>query len=168
MRHRGKGWGRLLLESCMADAARQGRHGVAVMVRQGPWMADGRLFLANGFEVADSAPPDYQLLVRKLNTSAPGPVFQRDWDSRAAQYSRGLNIIRSGQCPHIAKFAGDIGAAAEQEYGLDVNVVELRSPADAQGAPTPYAVFAVIHNGQVIADHPISRTRFRNIMKKSS
>ena len=31
-------------------------------------------------------------------------------------------------------------------------------------APTPYAVFSVIHNGRILADHQISRTRFRNIM----
>jgi len=31
---------------------------------------------------------------------------------------------------------------------------------------TPCAVFSVIYNGQLLADHQISRTRFRNIMKK--
>jgi hypothetical protein len=34
--------------------------GAAVMVRDGPWLADRRLFLANGFEPIDTAPPDYQ------------------------------------------------------------------------------------------------------------
>jgi hypothetical protein len=44
--------------------------------------------------------------------------------------------------------------------------VELRSHVDPQNAATPYAVFAVIHNGRLLADHQVSRTRFRNIMKK--
>jgi hypothetical protein len=43
-------------------------------------------------------------------------------------------------------------------------VVDLESWSDAQNAPTFYAVFALIHNGRLLADHQISRTRFRNIM----
>jgi hypothetical protein len=45
-------------------------------------------------------------------------------------------------------------------------VLELKCWSDAQQAPTPYAFFALIHNGQLLADHQISRTRFRNIMNK--
>jgi hypothetical protein len=45
-------------------------------------------------------------------------------------------------------------------------VVDLESWSDAQNAPTPYAVFALIYNGRLLADHQISRTRFRNIMSK--
>jgi hypothetical protein len=140
--------------------------GVAVMVRDGPWLADRRLFLANGFEPVDTAPPDYQLLVRKLKRAAANPSFKKSWGQKVARYGRGLTIIRSSQCPHIAKFASEIAQAAAKEYHLKPRVVELRSWRDAQDAPTPYAVFALIYNGRLLADHQISRTRFRNIMNK--
>ena len=42
----------------------------------------------------------------------------------------------------------------------------MGGPGDAQNAPTPYAVFAVIYDGRLLADHQISRARFRNIMNK--
>jgi len=45
-------------------------------------------------------------------------------------------------------------------------VVDLESWSDTQNAPTPYAIFALIYNGRLLADHQISRTRFRNIMSK--
>jgi hypothetical protein len=45
-------------------------------------------------------------------------------------------------------------------------IVELKTHRQAQNAPTPYAVFSVIYDGRVVADHQISRTRFRNIMGK--
>ncbi|HUA62534.1 MAG TPA: YoaP domain-containing protein, partial [Verrucomicrobiae bacterium] len=70
----------------------------------------------------------------------------------------------SSQCPHIAKFASDIAQSAADDYGIDPTVIDLQSYRDAQNAPTPYAVFALIYNGRVLADHQISRTRFRNIM----
>jgi hypothetical protein len=72
----------------------------------------------------------------------------------------------SSQCPHIAKFASDIAQTAAEEYQIKPRVLDLRSWRDAQNAPTPYAVFALIYNRRLLADHQISRTRFRNIMNK--
>ena len=65
-----KGRGRRMVEACLDDAKQAGAHGVAVMVRDGPWLADQRLFLASGFEPVDTAPPDYQLLARFRNIMA--------------------------------------------------------------------------------------------------
>ena len=163
--HQGKGWGQLMVEACVADAQKAGMKGVAVAAREGPWMANPRLFLACGFEAVDTAPPDYELLVRKFDEDAANPAFNRDFDRRAAKYKRGLTIVRSSQCPYIAKFTAEIARAAASEYGIEPRIVELRTPRDAQNAPTPYAVFAIIHDGHVVADHQISCTRFRNIMK---
>ena len=164
--HQRKGWGSILVEACLEDARRARMTGAAVMVREGPWLADRRLFLANGFETADTAPPDYQLLVRKFSAGAANPAFKKGWDQKLALYSQGLTIIRSSQCPHIAKFAADIAETAETEYHIRPTVVELESWRDAQNAPTPYAIFGLIYNGRLLADHQISRTRFRNIMNK--
>jgi GNAT superfamily N-acetyltransferase len=165
-RHQRKGWGSVMVEACLDDARKAGMSGVAVVVRDGPWLADRRLFLANGFEPVDTAPPDYQLLVRKLNRAAANPAFKKGWDRKVARYGRGLTIIRASQCPHIAKFASEIAETAEEEYHLKPKVVDLGSWREAQNAPTPYAVFALIYNGRLVADHQVSRTRFRNIMKK--
>ena len=52
------------------------------------------------------------------------------------------------------------------EYGIVPNLVNLRSASDAQNSPTPYAIFSLIYNGQLLADHQISRTHFRNVMRK--
>ncbi|SPE27878.1 conserved hypothetical protein [Candidatus Sulfopaludibacter sp. SbA3] len=164
--HQRKGWGSVMIEACLDDAKKAGMNGAAVMVRDGPWLAGGRLFLANGFEPVDTAPPDYQLLVRKFSRAAANPAFQKGWDEKVARYGKGLTIIRSGQCPHIAKFASEIAQTAAEEYQIKPKVVEIESWRDAQNAPTPYAIFAVIYNGKVVADHQISRTRFRNIMNK--
>src|ERR1019366_8769629 len=113
--HQRKGWGSVMIEACLDDARSAGMSGVAAMVREGPWLADRRLFLANGFEPVDTAPPAYQLLVRKFNRSATNPAFKKGWDQKPARYDRGLTIVRSSQCPHIAKFASDIAQAATNE-----------------------------------------------------
>ena len=165
-RYQGKGLAGEALRACLEDAAQSGCHGVAVVARDRPWLAGPALFLANGFTVADTAPPDYSLLVRKLNPSAPDPHFKGGWEKKLARYGRGMTIIRCNQCSHIAKFADEIAQAAEEEYGLKPRIVELTTARQAQSAPTPYAVFAVILNGRLLTDHQISRTRFRNIMRR--
>ena len=164
--HQHRGLGARMIQACLEDAAKAGMHGVAVVAREQPWLARPALFLANGFEPVDTAPPDYQLLVRKLNLSAANPAFKTGWEARLKKYSRGLTIIRSHQCPHIAKFAGEIAQTAERDYGLKPRIVEIKSYREAQNAPTPYAVFAVLHDGRILADHQISLTRFRNIVRK--
>ncbi len=161
-----KGCGSIMVRACLDDARKAGMSGAAVMVREGPWMADRRLFLANGFESVDTAPPDYELLASKFDSRATAPTFQKDWSRKLGQYRHGLTIIRSSQCPHIAKFTADIAETAQNEYHIEPTVIDLKSWSDAQEAPTPYAVFALIYNGQLLADHQISRTRFRNIMGK--
>jgi hypothetical protein len=160
-----RGCGRAMIDACCEDAKRDGLSGVAVVTRRAPWIADDRLFLANGFETVDTAPPDYRLLARSFDDAAARPRFKDGWDRKAARHGVGLTIIRSSQCPYVTKFSNEIAQTAEEEYGMTPRIVDLESWRDAQNAPTPYAVFAVIHNGRVIADHQISRARFRNIMR---
>ena len=165
-RYQHKGLARRMVEGCVEDARKAGMNGVAVVARERPWLAGAALFLANGFEVVDTAPPDYQLLVRKLKPEAANPSFAGGLERKLKKYDEGLTIISASQCPHAVKFAGEIAEAAEAEFGLKPRMVQIRTHRQAQNAPTPYAVFAIIHDGRVVADHPVSRTRFRNIMKK--
>jgi hypothetical protein len=140
-------------------------NGVAVLTREGPWLAASGLFLANGFEAVATAPPDYQILVKRLKKRAPAPSF-RTGANQTEQYGKGLTIVRCAQCPHIAKFAAEIEEAAVHEFNVPTTVVTLETHRDAQNAPTPYAAFSLIYDGRLIADHQVSRTRFRNIMRK--
>ncbi len=162
---KGGGLGGRLVRAVIEDAKKAGLDGVAVMTRKGPWLAGSPVFLKNGFEVVDRRRPDYELLALKFKKKAPDPRFSGDGEKKLEAYRRGLTIVRSDQCPHIAKFADDIAATARTLYGLKPRIVEIGNHREAQNAPTPYAVFSVILDGRILADHPISATRFRNIMK---
>lgn len=164
-RNRSKGWGSAMIKGCVSDAKAAEMNGVAVMTRVGPWLADAALFDANGFRLVDTAPPDYQLWVRKLKPNAPVASFRKDHAAKAARLKDVLTIVCSPQCPYIAKFTAEICAAAQQDYGIAPRIVELKSYREAQIAPTPYAVFSILSRGKVLADHQISRTRFHNIMR---
>jgi GNAT superfamily N-acetyltransferase len=107
-KYKDKGYGSLLVKECLKDAKSQKMLGVAVVTRKGTWMAGKELFIKLGFEVVDTAAPDFELLVKKFKKSAPSPRFKGDWEKRLAKYGKGTTIIYSDQCPYNAKFIKEI------------------------------------------------------------
>ena len=164
--YKGKGYGSLLVDECLKDARKENLHGVAVVTRKGPFMADKELFVKKDFEVVDTAPPDFELLVKKFNKTAPTPKFKGDWEERQSQYGKGLTIIRADQCPYTVKNVKEICETTEKEYGIKPDIIELKNCEEAQNSPCPFGTFCIISNGKVIAHHPISNTRCTNIMNK--
>lgn len=163
-----KGYGTLLVEECLRDAEKGNMHGVAVVTREGSFMAGKEIFVKNGFEVVDKASPDFELLVKKLNKKAPPPKFKRDWEKRLSQYGSGLTIIRADQCPYSVKNVREISETAEKVYGIKPNIIELKNCQEAQNSPCPFGTFCIVYNGKVVAEAPISNARFKNIMNKIS
>ncbi len=166
-KYKGKGCGELMLEECLKDAKEENMQGVAVVTRKGTWMAGKELFVKNGFDVTDKAPPDFELLAKKINKNASSPKFKGDWEKRVAKYNKGLIIFSSDQCPYTAKAVKEISETAEENYGIKPNIIELKESRDARDkSPCAFGTFCMVHNGKLIAEHPISKTRLKNIMNK--
>ncbi len=166
-KYKGEGWGERMLEECLKDAQKENMFGVAVVTRKGTWMASKELFIKNGFEIVDKAPPDFELLVKKINKDAPPPKFKGDWEKRLHKYDKGLVIFSSDQCPYTAKAIQEISETAEENYGIKPNIIELKESRDARDkSPCAFGTFCMVYNGKLIAEHPISKTRFKNIMNK--
>jgi GNAT superfamily N-acetyltransferase len=162
--YKGRGYGSRLIEACAQDAQRNKLRGVAAVTSHDTWMASPAIFRACGFECVDTAPPSYELLVRQL-CKAPSPKFRTDGEKTLRKYASGLTVIWSDQCPCIAKCTDDIVRACKT-LRIRPKLVELRTAAQARDVPTPYGVFAIIQDGRVVAEHPVSGTRFLNIMRK--
>ncbi len=166
--YKGKGYGTLLVEECLKDTEKGNMQGVAVVTHKGSFMAGKEIFVKNGFEVVDKASPDFELLVKKFNEKAPSPKFKEDWGKKISQYSKGLTIIRADQCPYTVKNVREISETAVKVYNIKPNIIELKNCQEAQNSPCPFGTFCIVYNGKVVADTPISNTRFKNIMNKIS
>ncbi len=163
---KGKGYGWLLLEACLDDAAKARMNSVAVVTRKGSFMAGKEIFRKYGFETVDAAAPDFELLAKRLRGHEPTPRFKGNCEKKLRRYGTGLTIRRVDQCPYSVKNVAEIVETAKRAYGLEPRVVDLRSCLEAQDSPCPFGTFCILHGGEVIADHPISNTRFINIMNK--
>ena len=163
-----KGYGKLLLDECLKDARKNNMLGVAVLTRSSPkgtFIARRDLFIKAGFKLVDISPPDNELLAKKFNKNAPDPKFPKDFEKRVRKYGRGLTIIWADQCPYVGKSLSEIIETVKKR-GINTKLVELKTTPEAQAAPTPYAVFSIIFDNKVVADHMVSNTRFKNILKE--
>ena len=83
-----------------------------------------------------------------------------------SQYVKGLTIIRADQCPYTVKNVKEISETAENTFGIKPNIISLKNCDEAQNSPCAFGSFCIIYRGRAIAYHPISETRFTNIMNK--
>ena len=165
-KHLGKGLGTLLLDSCLRDAKKSKCRGVAVVTSSDSFMAGSDLFIKAGFVSVDRIPP-YELLVKKLKKTAPDPRFIVERERLFKRYRKGLTILAADQCPYVSKSVERI-AEASRTLGLEPKVVRVGSAKASRELPTPYGVFSILYDGNLIAERPISATRFLNIMRRNA
>ena len=130
------------------------------MVSDGAWMVGPEVFERAGFDRIAQV-DRFELVIHRLKEGRV-PRF-RDIGDHAADYD-GLHIVYSAQCPMLPKSVNDLSAVAA-EHGLELNVTVLDTPEKAQRAPSYYGVFSLLWNGQLLSDHYVSATRFRNILR---
>ena len=164
-KHKGKGLGALLLDSCLRDAKKSKCRGVAVVTSFDCFMAGSDLFIKAGFVSVDRIPP-YELLVKKLKKTAPDPRFIVERERVLKKYKKGLTILAADQCPMVPKCVKDI-VEVTRTFGLEPKVVPVRSAKASRELPTPYGMFCIIYDGKLIVDRPVSGTRFASIMSKA-
>ena len=163
---KGKGYASSLIGACITDAKNSLMQGVAVVTRKGPFMAKRDIFIKLGFEPVDTAEPDFELLALKFDPGSMSPCFRKDLINNRELYTEGLTILRSAQCPYSEKNVAAIMEIARRKYGLEPRLVELDCAEAVQESPCAFGTFCILYNGEVISHHPISGTRFENIMEK--
>lgn len=156
------GVGGQLLHACEAEARQQGKAGICVMSSDGSWIADNSLFIRHGFQFVEQR-GRFELLYKPLSENATKPVLM-DWE-RAAMAYKGWHLFFADQCPwHINAVEAMLHVAAD--FDIDLQLHEMTSADQAQQAPSGFGVFALVHNGELLEDHYLSKTRFRTILKK--
>lgn len=157
-----KGYGSLLIKECIKDAKKEGMFGVAVVTSEGAFMAGKDIFVKNGFKSVAEVKPSFNLMIKTLKKGSI-PEF-KNWKKRLSKY-KGLNIIYSNQCPWVARSIDELIGIAKKKR-LKLKVTELKAAKQAQNAPSVYAVFSLVHNGKLLADHYISARRFESVLNK--
>ena len=108
-------------------------------------------FFKKGFKVVDSAEPDFDLLVKKFDTKIKDPKFKSNMTDNLKKYCKGLNILRSPQCPYTEKNVNAIMESAKNKFNLKANLVDLMDSDTVQNTPCAFGTFCIIYNSEIIA-----------------
>ncbi len=150
-----------LIQDCIDDARNRGKNGVVVMTSDGTWIADKRVFLKNGFEVI-AEKERYELLLYAINETDK-PSFL-DWEKNRDGY-KGWNMLIAHQCPMQYRAMEDLPMMAK-DNNIRLKIKELKKSEEARNSPAGFGVMTILKDEEVVADHYVSKTRFRNIIQK--
>jgi len=167
---KGKGAGKALLEACIRDAREARMHGVAAVTARGKvGFVDTDFFLHHGFHVVQTAPSGIDLVALKFDLACADPHFAIDLKKKAKALGDGLTVVSTPQCPYTYQCAEHILSLA---HANKIPALSLRLNTLAQvrqTAPSPYASFDIVHNGEVISHlfHSMSAGQLRKLVDKA-
>jgi glutathionyl-hydroquinone reductase len=161
-KNKNKGYGSLLIKEVENEAKKKKMVGICAMASKGSWISDKRIFENNGFIQVDQR-GRFELMSKKWEPITKDPELI-DWTANQKKY-KGWHLVYADQCPwHEKSVFALLNTALDN--GIDLKVNKLRSASEAKQAPSGYGVFSLLHDGELIEDHYLSATRFRNILKK--
>ncbi len=97
---KGMGYGRALMEYCVADARKNGKSGICMLGanKQKAWLSDQNFAKKFGFEVVDTTEQGYELLA--LSFDGTSPRFAQSVKNKGIEMEE-LTIYYDMQCPYI-------------------------------------------------------------------
>lgn len=168
---KGQGTGGILLDACIRDARNARMHGIAVVTAHGkPGFVDTDFFLHHGFHVVQTTPSGIDLVALKFDLASADPYFAADLRKKAKALGDGLTVISTPQCPYTYEGAQQIVALAHAN-GIPALSLRLNTLAQVrQTAPSPYASFDIVYNGEVISNlfHGMSAEHLRQLVDEAN
>lgn len=170
---KGQGLGKRLLESCVKDTLAQGKNGLVVVTskQKKPFLTDKSFFARHGFEVCDTAPPYFELLVRPFG-AAPAPAFRPNArlgalvHSDAFAYAGDVTILYTDQCPFTSFYIDEMIAAAAG-HGLSAEKIKLTTAQQVQDGPSPAGISGVYLRGQFLTHEIMTGKGFDKLLSKT-
>ena len=145
--HKGKGYGRALMEYCLADARTSGRSGVCMLgaKHQKSWLSDQSFAKKFGFETVDAAAGGYELLA--LSFDGTTPRFTENAKKQEIG-NKELTIYYSAQCPFIL---GKLERIREycQSGGVPASFIPVETLQKAKELPCVFNNWALFYQGKL-------------------
>lgn len=142
---KGKGYGKALMEYCIADAREKGKSGICMLgaKKQKGWLSDQAFAKKYGFKVADTTENGYELLALSFDGTLP-EFTPRAKSSRIE--NKELTIFYDMQCPFIPQYIERIGDYCEINH-IPVSFIRVDSLRKAKDLPCVFNNWGIFYNG---------------------
>ena len=161
---KGKGYGRALMEYCLADARQKGKSGVCMLgaKKQKAWLSDQAFAKKYGFQTVDTAPNGYELLALSFDGTlprfAPGAKKQQI-------ENRELTIYYDLQCPFIPQRLEWARQVCE-DSGVPLSLVRVDTLQKAKELPCVFNNWAVFYKGEFVTVNLLDDAALQRLLKK--
>ncbi len=161
---KGKGYGRELMEYCLADARAKGRSGVCMLgaEKQKAWLSDQAFAEKYGFETVDTTPDGYRLLA--LSFDGTKPRFA-DSAKRQEIESRELTVYYSPQCPYIHQSL-ELMRKTCGEMDVPYTLIPVDTLEKAKALPGVFNNWAVFYQGKFVTVNLLDAAALKRLLKK--
>ena len=161
--HKGKGYGKALMEYCLADARAKGRSGVCMLGAkyQKSWLSDQSFAKKFGFEAVDAA-GGYELLA--LSFDGTRPRFTEGAKKQEIE-NKDLVIYHSAQCPFILQKLDAIRAYCETS-GVPASFISVDSLQKAKELPCVFNNWAVFYQGKLETVNLVDTGYVKRLLEK--
>ncbi|MCQ5130516.1 GNAT family N-acetyltransferase [Butyricicoccus faecihominis] len=162
--HKGKGYGKRLMEYCLADAREKGRSGVCMLgaKKQKSWLTDQSFAKKYGFEVVDTTADGYELLALSFDGTVPS--FAQNAKKQTIDRQE-LTIYYDLQCPFIYQNIEKLQAYCEAN-AVPVSLIQVDTLQKAKELPCVFNNYAVFYKGGFQTVNLVDAAYIKRILKK--
>ncbi|MGN0978671.1 MAG: GNAT family N-acetyltransferase [Faecousia sp.] len=142
---KGHGYGRALMEYCLADAKEKGKSGVCMLgsVKQKAWLSDQSFAQKYGFTVADTTDYGYTLLALSFDGTLPRFAS----NVKRQKIGEELTVYYDFQCPYVLQRIEMIEQYCKNNQ-VPVSLVPVDTLQKAKALPCVFNNFAVCYQGK--------------------
>ena len=161
---KGSGYGKSLMEYCLADAKEKGKSGVCMLgaKKQKNWLSDQSFAKKFGFEVVDTTDSGYELLA--LSFDGTKPSFAENVKKKEIE-DKNLTIYYDMQCPYIYQNIEKIKQHCETN-NISVSLIQVDTLQKAKELPCVFNNWAVFYKGKFETVNQIDVNYLERILKK--
>ena len=161
--HKGRGYGRALLEYCLADAKAKGKSGVCMLGsnKQKAWLSDQSFAKKFGFTAVASTANGYELLA--LSFDGTVPKFAESVKTQKIE-SDELTVYYDHQCPYICKSIEMVENYC-QANGVPVSLIQVDTLEKAKNLPCVFNNYGVFYKGEFVTVNLLDKASLQRILK---
>lgn len=162
--HKGKGYGKALMDYCIADAKAKGKSGICMLgaQKQKSWLSDQSFAKRVGFEVVDTTDNGYELLA--LSFDGTTPKFAQN-AKREKIENKELTIYYDMQCPFIYQNMEMIKQHCETN-DISISLIQVDTLQKAKELPCVFNNWAVFYKGKFVTVNLLEITYLKRILDK--
>lgn len=163
--HKGKGYGKLMMDYCIADAKAKGKSGICMLgaKKQKAWLTDQSFAKKFGFEVVDTTDNGYELLALTFDGTVPNFAYNA---KKLEIDHHELSIYYDMQCPYVYQNVEIIKQYCETNT-IPVSFIEVDTLQKAKELPCVFNNWAVFYKGKFeTVNLLLDVTNLKRILKK--